>query len=48
MESGAHVVVHSSTKYIDGQGRAMGGVILCKEDFLKDICRSSCATPARP
>ena len=35
-EFGADVVVHSSTKYIDGQGRAMGGVILCKEDFLKD------------
>jgi O-succinylhomoserine sulfhydrylase len=36
MEFGAHIVVHSSTKYIDGQGRAMGGVILCKEDFLND------------
>lgn len=36
MDFGAHVVVHSSTKYIDGQGRALGGVILCKEDFLKD------------
>jgi O-succinylhomoserine sulfhydrylase len=36
MEFGAHVVVHSSTKYIDGQGRALGGVVLCKEDFLKD------------
>jgi O-succinylhomoserine sulfhydrylase len=36
MESGAHIVVHSSTKYIDGQGRALGGVILCQEDFLKD------------
>ncbi|HWA31480.1 MAG TPA: aminotransferase class I/II-fold pyridoxal phosphate-dependent enzyme, partial [Rhizomicrobium sp.] len=36
MELGAHVVVHSSTKYIDGQGRALGGVILCKQDFLKD------------
>lgn len=36
MEFGAHVVVHSSTKYIDGQGRVLGGVILCKEDFLKD------------
>ena len=36
MEFGADIVVHSSTKYIDGQGRAMGGVILCKEDFLKD------------
>jgi O-succinylhomoserine sulfhydrylase len=36
MVFGADVVVHSSTKYIDGQGRALGGVILCKEDFLKD------------
>jgi O-succinylhomoserine sulfhydrylase len=36
MESGAHIVVHSSTKYIDGQGRVLGGVILCREDFLKD------------
>jgi O-succinylhomoserine sulfhydrylase len=36
MEFGADIIVHSSTKYIDGQGRALGGVILCKEDFLKD------------
>lgn len=36
MAFGADIVVHSSTKYIDGQGRALGGVILCKEDFLKD------------
>jgi O-succinylhomoserine sulfhydrylase len=36
MELGAHVVVHSSTKFIDGQGRALGGMILCKEDFLEE------------
>jgi len=36
MEFGAHIVVHSSTKFIDGQGRAMGGVILCKQDFLDE------------
>jgi O-succinylhomoserine sulfhydrylase len=36
MEFGADIVIHSSTKYIDGQGRALGGVILCHEDFLKD------------
>ena len=36
MEFGADVVVHSTTKYIDGQGRAMGGIILCKEDFLNN------------
>lgn len=35
-EHGADIVIHSSTKYIDGQGRCLGGVILCREDFLKD------------
>lgn len=36
MEFGADIVVHSTTKYTDGQGRVMGGVILCQEDFLMD------------
>jgi O-succinylhomoserine sulfhydrylase len=36
MEFGADIVVHSSTKFIDGQGRGLGGIVLCKEDFLKD------------
>ena len=36
MEFGAHIVVHSSTKFIDGQGRALGGVILCHQDFLDE------------
>jgi O-succinylhomoserine sulfhydrylase len=36
MDFGADIVIHSSTKYIDGQGRALGGVILCKPEFLKD------------
>jgi O-succinylhomoserine sulfhydrylase len=36
MEFGAHIVVHSATKYIDGQGRCLGGVVLCGENFLKD------------
>jgi len=40
MEFGADIVIHSSTKYIDGQGRALGGVILCKGDFLKDHLQS--------
>jgi O-succinylhomoserine sulfhydrylase len=40
MEQGAHIVIHSSTKYIDGQGRALGGVILCHEDFLADHLQS--------
>jgi O-succinylhomoserine sulfhydrylase len=36
MDFGAHVVVHSTTKWIDGQGRAMGGMILCHQDFLDE------------
>jgi O-succinylhomoserine sulfhydrylase len=33
---GADVVVYSTTKHIDGQGRCLGGVVLCSEKFLKD------------
>ncbi len=33
---GADVVIYSATKHIDGQGRCLGGVILCSEKFLKD------------
>jgi len=36
MDMGADVVVYSATKHIDGQGRCLGGVVLCKEDFLND------------
>ncbi|MCH8858124.1 MAG: O-succinylhomoserine sulfhydrylase [Proteobacteria bacterium] len=36
MEFGADIVVHSTTKYIDGQGRALGGMILCRQDFVDD------------
>jgi O-succinylhomoserine sulfhydrylase len=36
MALGAHIVVHSSTKFIDGQGRALGGMILCRQDFLDE------------
>jgi O-succinylhomoserine sulfhydrylase len=34
LEFGADVVVHSATKYIDGQGRALGGAILGSRDFI--------------
>jgi O-succinylhomoserine sulfhydrylase len=36
MEYGADIVVYSATKHIDGQGRCLGGVILCDEKFLAD------------
>ena len=32
---GAHVVVHSATKYIDGQGRALGGVIVANRELIE-------------
>ena len=35
MEQGADVVIYSATKHIDGQGRALGGVILGTRDFIR-------------
>lgn len=34
---GADIVIHSATKYIDGQGRALGGVILARKYLMKEI-----------
>ncbi|MCE2895574.1 MAG: aminotransferase class I/II-fold pyridoxal phosphate-dependent enzyme [Flammeovirgaceae bacterium] len=34
---GAHLVTHSATKFIDGQGRVIGGAILGRKDLIKDI-----------
>jgi O-succinylhomoserine sulfhydrylase len=34
---GADIVIHSATKYIDGQGRAVGGVILARKELIKEI-----------
>jgi O-succinylhomoserine sulfhydrylase len=34
LKLGADVVVYSATKHIDGQGRCLGGVVLCSEEFL--------------
>lgn len=36
LELGADLVVYSSTKHIDGQGRTLGGAILGKADLMKD------------
>lgn len=35
---GAAVVIHSATKYIDGQGRALGGAIIGSAEYIAD-CR---------
>jgi O-succinylhomoserine sulfhydrylase len=34
LEWGADVVVHSATKYIDGQGRTLGGAVLGSRQFI--------------
>jgi len=34
LELGADVVIHSATKYLDGQGRVVGGAIVGKKDFI--------------
>ncbi len=44
IEYGAHLVTHSATKYIDGQGRVLGGIVVGKKELIKEIyafCRSS-------
>ncbi|NOT12619.1 MAG: O-succinylhomoserine sulfhydrylase [Methylococcaceae bacterium] len=35
LELGADVVVHSATKYIDGQGRCVGGAVVANEDIIE-------------
>jgi O-succinylhomoserine sulfhydrylase len=34
---GADIVVYSATKHIDGQGRCLGGIVLCDAAFKKDL-----------
>ena len=35
VEQGADVIVYSTTKHIDGQGRALGGVVCASRDFIR-------------
>ncbi|MFD2203323.1 trans-sulfuration enzyme family protein [Shivajiella indica] len=34
---GAHIVTHSATKYIDGQGRVLGGLILGHKKLIEEV-----------
>lgn len=36
LELGAHIVTHSATKYLDGQGRALGGAVVGDADIVGD------------
>src|SRR5471030_2480409 len=37
LKLGADVVVHSATKFIDGQGRCMGGVVAGRSEHMKEV-----------
>ncbi len=44
IDFGAHLVLHSATKWIDGQGRVLGGVIVGDKKLVNDIylfCRNT-------
>jgi O-succinylhomoserine sulfhydrylase len=44
IDYGAHLVVHSATKWIDGQGRVLGGIVVGKKELIHEIylfCRST-------
>ena len=44
IEFDADLIVHSATKWLDGQGRVLGGVVLGKKELIHDIylfCRST-------
>ena len=36
LELGAHIVVYSATKHIDGQGRCLGGVVLSDSEWVAE------------
>lgn len=36
LELGAHIVVYSATKHIDGQGRCLGGIVLSDKQWIEE------------
>lgn len=34
---GADLVIHSATKYLDGQGRCIGGAVLGRDDLIEEV-----------
>lgn len=37
IQYGADLVIHSATKLIDGQGRVLGGIVVGKKEFIREI-----------
>ncbi|WP_069884894.1 trans-sulfuration enzyme family protein [Streptomyces luteocolor] len=44
VESGAHMVLHSATKYLGGHGDVLGGVVACDEEFARQLRQVRFAT----
>ncbi|MFD1197867.1 O-succinylhomoserine sulfhydrylase [Brucella gallinifaecis] len=40
LELGAHIVVYSTTKHIDGQGRCLGGIILSDKEWVEETLQA--------
>lgn len=44
LQHGAHIVTHSGTKFMDGQGRVLGGIVVGKKELVEQVrtfCRST-------
>lgn len=37
LKSGADIVIHSATKYLDGQGRCVGGVVVGSDALMEEV-----------
>jgi len=37
IEYGADLVIHSATKWLDGQGRVLGGVVVGKKELIREV-----------
>ena len=37
LELGADIIIHSATKYLDGQGRVLGGAVLGKREVTEEV-----------
>lgn len=37
LEFGADIIIHSATKYLDGQGRCLGGVVLGRGELMNEV-----------
>lgn len=37
LELGADIIIHSATKYLDGQGRVLGGAVLGNKDLMEGV-----------